>query len=319
MRRLIECVPNFSEGRDLTRVAELVRAVEGVSGARVLNIHSEPNHNRSVITFAGEAAAVAEAALAVVGKAAELIDLRQHRGEHPRIGATDVLPFVPLDGVTLAECVALARQVGEEIWQCYRIPVYFYEYAATRPAREKLENVRRGQFEGLSEAALVEPERAPDVGSAPLHPTAGAIAVGARKPLIAYNITLDTGDVSVAEQIARKIRESGGGLPALKAIGVAVRSRGLAQVSMNLTDFEVTSIEQAFEAVRREAERHVCTIEGSEIVGLVPERAIDVTADYFFQLDSFSREQILEQRIASVFGESAPSGAAATRSTQSAS
>jgi glutamate formiminotransferase len=317
MRRLIECVPNFSEGRDLARVSELVRAVESTSGARVLDTHSDPDHNRSVVTFAGEPAAVEQAALAAVGKAAELIDLTQHRGEHPRIGATDVLPFVPLEGVTMAECVALARRVGEEIWQRYRIPVYFYEYAATRPDRERLENVRRGQFEGLSQAARIDPERAPDVGTAGLHPTAGAIAVGARKPLIAYNIMLDTRDVSVAEEIARTIRESNGGLPALKAIGVAVRTRGLAQVSMNLTDFEVTSIEQAFEAVRREAERHVCTIEGSEIVGLVPERALDLTADYFFQLDSFSRDQILERRIASVFGESAPQDATATRGAQS--
>ncbi len=319
MHRLIECVPNFSEGRDLARVAELIRAVESVPGARVLDTHSDPDHNRSVLTFAGEPQAVEQAALAVVVKAAELIDLTQHRGEHPRIGATDVLPFVPLEGVTMAECVALARRVGNEIWSRYRIPVYFYEYAATRPEREKLENVRRGQFEGLRESVQVDPERAPDVGVAALHPTAGAIAVGARKLLIAYNVTLDTKDVSVAEQIARKIRESGGGLRALKAIGVAVRSRGLAQVSMNLTDFEVTSIEQAFEAVRREAERRVCTIEGSEIVGLVPERALDVNADYFSQLDSFSRDQILEQRIASVFGESAPGGDTATRTAQPAS
>lgn len=317
MRRLIECVPNFSEGRDLARVSELVRAVESVSGARVLDTHTDPDHNRSVITFAGEPAAVEQAALSVAGKAAELIDLRQHRGEHPRIGATDVLPFVPLEGVTMAECVVLARRVGEEIWERYRIPVYFYEYAATRPEREKLENVRRGQFEGLSEAARVNPERAPDVGAAPLHLTAGAIAVGARKPLIAYNVTLDTRDVSIAEQIARKIRESNGGLPALKAIGVALRSRGLAQVSMNLSDFEVTSIQQAFEAVKREAERRVCAIEGSEIVGLVPERALDVTADYFSQLDSFSPDQILEHRIASVFGESAPQNVIAARGAQS--
>lgn len=317
MRRLIECVPNFSEGRDLARVSELVRSVESVSGARVLDTHTDPDHNRSVITFAGEPAAVEQAALSVAGKAAELIDLRQHRGEHPRIGATDVLPIVPLEGVTMAECVVLARRVGEEIWERYRIPVYFYEYAATRPGREKLENVRRGQFEGLSEAARLDPVRAPDVGTARLHPTAGAIAVGARKPLIAYNVTLDTRDVSIAEQIARKIRESNGGLPALKAIGVALRSRGLAQVSMNLSDFEVTSIQQAFEAVKREAERRVCAIEGSEIVGLVPERALDVTADYFSQLDSFSPDQILEHRIASLFGESAPQNVIAARGAQS--
>jgi glutamate formiminotransferase len=318
MKRLIECVPNFSEGRDLARIAALVREVESVPGARVLDCHSDPDHNRSVLTFAGEPEAVEEAALAVVGKAAELIDLTKHHGEHPRIGATDVLPFVPLAGVTMAECVALARRVGGEIWKRYAIPVYFYENAATRPARAKLENIRRGQFERLREDVLNDPERAPDVGTARLHPTAGAVAVGARKLLIAYNITLSTPDVSVAEQIARAIRESSGGLPAVKAMGVALRSRGLAQVSMNLTDFEVTSIQQVFDAVRREAERRVCTIEGSEIVGLAPQAALDVTADYFFQLDSFSREQILEERITSVFGESAQGGAPATRAAQRA-
>jgi glutamate formiminotransferase len=296
----------------------LVREVESAPGARVLDCHSDPDHNRSVVTFAGEPEAVEQAALAAVGKAAELIDLNEHRGEHPRIGATDVLPFVPLEGVTMAECVAVARRVGGEIWKRYGIPVYFYESAATRPARAKLENIRRGQFEELREEVLCDPERAPDLGVARLHPTAGAVAVGARKLLIAYNITLSTADASLAQQIARAIRESSGGLPAVKAIGVALRSRRLAQVSMNLTDFEVTSMQQVFEAVRREAERRVCTIEGSEIVGLVPEAALDMTADYFFQLDSFSREQILENRIASVFGESALGNTPATRSARPA-
>ena len=318
MMRLLECVPNFSEGRDASRIAALVREVESAPGARVLDCHSDPDHNRSVVTFAGEPEAVEQAALAAVGKAAELIDLTRHRGEHPRIGATDVLPFVPLEGVSMAECVAVARRVGGEVWQRYGIPVYFYENAATRPPRARLENIRRGQFEGLREEVLSDPERAPDLGAARLHPTAGAVAVGARKLLIAYNITLSTADVSVAEQIARAIRESNGGLPAVKAIGVALRSRRLAQVSMNLTDFEVTSIQQVFEAVRREAERHVCTIEGSEIVGLVPKAALDMTADYFSQLDSFSREQILENRIVSVFGESALGNASAARSARPA-
>jgi len=313
MKRLIECVPNFSEGRDAARIAALVHEVESAPGARVLDCHFDPDHNRSVVTFAGEPEAVEAAALAAVGKATELIDLNQHRGEHPRIGATDVLPFVPLEGVTMAECVSVARRVGEEIWKRYGIPVYFYENAATRPERAKLENIRRGQFAGLREDVLSDPERAPDVGALRLHPTAGAIAVGARKLLIAYNITLSTADVSVAEQIARAIRESSGGLPAVKAIGVVLRARRLVQVSMNLTDFEVTSIQQVFDAVRREAERRVCMIEGSEIVGLVPKRALDMTADYFFQLDSFSREQILEERMASVFGESTQAEEPATR------
>jgi glutamate formiminotransferase len=316
MKRLIECVPNFSEGRDLARIAALVAAVEGVSGAKVLDCHSDPDHNRSVVTFAGEPEAVAEAALAAVAKATELIDLNAHRGEHPRIGATDVLPFVPLQGVTMDECVALARRVGAEIWKRLQIPVYFYESAATRPTRAKLENVRRGQFEALRDQVAGDPDRAPDVGAAQLHPTAGAVAVSARKLLIAYNITLSTTDVSIAKQIARAIRASSGGLPAVKAIGIAVRSRGLAQVSMNLTDFEVTSIQRVFEAVRREAEGHACAIEGSEIVGLVPKRALDVTADYFFQLDSFSREQVLEHRIATVFGESARRDSPVTRAAR---
>jgi glutamate formiminotransferase len=315
----MECVPNFSEGGDARRIAALICAVESVAGARVLDYHSDPDHNRTVVTFAGEPEAVEEAALAAVGKAAELIDLTQHRGEHPRIGATDVLPFVPFAGVTMAECVAMARRVGEEIWKRYGIPVYFYESAATQPERAKLENVRRGQFEGLHENVLNDPERAPDVGTARLHPTAGAVAVGARKVLIAYNITLSTTDISVAEEIARTIRESSGGLPAVKAIGVAIRSRRLVQVSMNLTDFEVTSIQKVFDAVRREAERHVCMIEGSEIVGLVPREALDVTADYFFQLDSFSREQILEDQLAWVFGASAVGDAPATRTAHPAS
>ena len=302
----------------MSRIAALVREVDGVPGARVLDCHSDPDHNRSVVTFAGEPEAVEEAALAVVGKAAELIDLNSRLGEHPRIGATDVLPFVPLEGVSMEECVAVARRVGGDIWKRYGIPVYFYENVATRPERERLENIRRGQFEGLREEVLRDPDRAPDVGPARLHPTAGAVAVGARKLLIAYNVTLNTTDVSVAEQIARAIRESSGGLPAVKAIGVAVRSRGLVQVSINLTDFEVTSIEQVFDAVREEAKRRACAIEGSEIVGLVPRGALNMTAHCFLQLDSFSRAQILEERIISVFGESALGDAPATRAAHRA-
>src|SRR6266403_1987160 len=241
MKRLIECVPNFSEGRDTSKVDALVDAMRGVPGVLVLDRESDADHNRSVVTLAGEPEAVAEAVLRGVGKAAELIDLTHHTGAHPRIGATDVVPFIPIEGCTIDDCVALARRVGREIWERYRIPVYFYESAATRPERINLENIRKGQFEGLREEALRNPDRAPDIGEPRLHATAGAIAVGARKFLIAYNINLNTHDVSIAKKIAKAIRFSSGGLRYVKAMGVDLKARGLAQVSINLTDFELTA------------------------------------------------------------------------------
>lgn len=297
MKRLIECVPNFSEGRDTAKVDALVGAMRAVPGVWVLDRSSDADHNRSVITLAGEPEAVAEAALRAVGKAAELIDMTRHSGAHPRIGATDVVPFIPIEGYTMENCVALARRVGLEIWERYRIPVYFYEAAATRPERANLENVRRGQFEGLREDALRDPDRSPDIGEPRLHPTAGATAVGARKLLIAYNIILNTPDVSVASKIARAVRFSSGGLRYVKAMGVDLKSRGLAQVSMNLTDFEQTPLHRVFEMVKREAERHGCAIAGSEIVGLVPRKAIEAAAAYYLQLDNFSSESVLENRL----------------------
>jgi len=308
MRRLIECVPNFSEGRNSARIEALAAAMSGVRGAWVLNCQSDPDHNRSVITLAGEPEAVAEAALRGVGAAAELIDLNQHQGAHPRIGATDVLPFVPVEGVEMEECAALAHQTGRRIWERYRIPVYFYEAAALRPERAALEQVRKGQFEGLRQDAPRDPGRAPDIGGPELHSTAGAIAVGARKFLIAYNINLNTPDAAIAGDIARAIRTSSGGLPALKAMGMALASRGLAQVSMNLTDFERTSLQQVFEAVRREAGRHACAIAGSEIVGLIPQQALDTTAEYFHSLDQFSPEQVLENRLVVTLGKKEAAG-----------
>jgi glutamate formiminotransferase len=308
MRRLIECVPNFSEGRSSTRIDALAAAMSGVPGAWVLDCHSDRDHHRSVITLAGEPEAVAEAALWGVGAAAELIDLNQHQGAHPRIGAADVLPFVPLEGVTMEECAELAHQTGGRIWEKYRIPVYFYEAAALQPERAALEQVRKGQFEGLRQEAPRDPGRAPDVGGPGLHPTAGAIAVGARKILVAYNINLDTPDAAIAAEIARAIRASSGGLPAVKALGIALASRGIAQVSMNLTDFEQTSLQQVYEAVGREAGRHGCAIAGSEIVGLIPQRALDTTAEYFGSLGHFSPEQILENRLAVALGKKESAG-----------
>ncbi len=302
MNRLIECVPNFSEGRDLAKVDALVEAMSGVEGAWVLDRTSDADHNRSVITLAGKPEAVAEAAIRGAGKAAELIDMTRQTGVHPRIGATDVIPFVPLEGVSMEECIALARHVGQELWDRYRIPVYFYESAATRPERVNLENVRKGQFEGLYNEAPRNPGRLPDIGEPRLHPTAGATAVGARKLLIAYNIYLNTSDVSVAREIARAIRSSNGGLPNVKAIGVEMKTRGLAQVSINLTDFEVTPLHRVFEMVKLEAERRGCAVVGSEIIGLVPRKAIELSGEYDLQLENFSPARVLENRLAAVVG-----------------
>ena len=309
MNRLIECVPNFSEGRDLTKVDALVEAMSAVPGVWVIDRTSDADHNRSVITLVGKPEAVAEAAIRAAGKAAELIDLTQHSGVHPRIGATDVIPFIPLEGISMDECVALARHVGQELWKRYRIPVYFYEAAATRPERVNLENIRRGQFEGLREAALRDPDRSPDVGEPRLHPTAGATAVGARKLLIAYNIYLDTNDVSIAKEIARAIRSSSGGLRHVKAIGLEIESRGLAQVSVNLTDFGETPLYRVFEMVKREAQHRGCAVVGSEIIGLIPRKAIELWGEYDLQLENFSPAAILENRIAAVAGILPPADA----------
>ncbi|HLE36384.1 MAG TPA: glutamate formimidoyltransferase [Candidatus Acidoferrales bacterium] len=298
MRRLIECVPNFSEGRDAAKIEALVAAMQAVAGVSVLDKEMDADHNRCVITLAGEPEAVAEAALRGVGKALELIDLTKHTGAHPRMGATDVVPFIPIEGVPLEDCVALARSVGREIWERYRIPVYYYEAAATRPERTNLENIRKGQFEGLRDEVLKNPDRAPDVGEPRLHPTAGATAVGARKFLIAYNINLNTPDVGIANKIAKAIRFSTGGLRYAKAMGVDLKARGLAQVSINMTDFEQTPLHRVFEMVKREAERYGVGIVGSEIVGLIPKKAIELTADFYLQLENFTPAQVLENRVA---------------------
>ena len=298
MKRLIECVPNFSEGRDAGKVDAIVSAMSSVAGVYVLDREMDADHNRSVITLAGEPDAVAEAALLGVGKAMELIDLTKHTGAHPRVGATDVVPFIPIDGVTIEDCVALARHVGHEIWNRYRIPIFFYEAAACRPDRVNLENVRRGQFEGLREEMKKNPDRQPDVGEPKVHPTAGVTVVGARKFLIAYNVNLNTSDVSIANKIAKAIRFSSGGLRYVKSMGVELKARNLAQVSINLTDFEQTPMHRVYEMVKREAERHGAMPVGSEIVGLVPKKALEMTADFFLQLEDFSPAQVLENRLA---------------------
>ena len=299
MDRIVECVPNFSEGRNSATLDSLQRTVAEVSEVAVLDLHRDPDHNRSVLTFAGAPDAVSEAAFRVVARAAQLIDLRLHSGEHPRIGAADVLPFVPVAGVTIADCVGLAHATGKRIAGELGIPVYFYERAALRPERVPLENVRGRGIEELRQQIGSEPSRAPDVGPSRVHETAGAIAVGARPFLIAFNVNLRTSDISVARKIAHAVRARDGGLPSLKALGIDLKSRGLVQVSMNLTDFETTGLNEAFAAVQAQAEKLGVEIAAAEIVGLVPQAAIKASAPYYPLLENFAPDAIVEQRISS--------------------
>ena len=294
---LVECVPNFSEGRKTETVERLARAIASVDTACVLDTHIDPDHNRSVITFVAAPAMIVEAALQAVRLAAELIDMRRHTGVHPRLGATDVLPFIPIGGVTMEACAALAHQAGQRIARELSIPVFFYERAALKPDRVNLEDVRRGALELLREQIALDPERAPDLGPLRVHETAGAIAIGARPFLIAFNINLRTTDVSIARKIARVVRARGGGLPFVKALGFELSTRGLVQVSLNLVNYAETGITQAYEAVRREAETLAVEIVSTEIVGLVPEKALDRSAEYFQKLEKFSEDKIFEHRL----------------------
>jgi glutamate formiminotransferase len=291
-------VPNFSEGRDAAKMDAIIAAITAVPEVTLLDREADADHNRSVLTFVGPPAAVAEAALRGVEKAVESIDLTKHQGAHPRIGAADVVPFIPIEGVTLEECVRLAERVGGEIWNRLKVPVYLYEAAARRPERVNLENIRRGQFEALLKEMGTDAGRAPDIGDAVCHPTAGAVVLGARKFLIAYNVNLGTADVNIAKRIARTIRFSNGGFRFVKSMGVMLGSRNLAQVSINLTDFEQTPLHLVFETVRREAERYGVPVVGSEIVGLIPRKAIELAAEYFLRAENFRPELMLENRIA---------------------
>src|ERR1700732_3661100 len=297
MSTLVECVPNFSEGRDKGRVDAIVAAMK-VDGVYLLDREMDADHNRCVITLVGERDAIQEAAVRGVGKAAELIDLTKHQGAHPRMGAADVVPFIPIDGVTIEDCVAMARHVGEQIWQRHQIPVYLYESAATAPERQNLENIRRGQFEGIRADIAINPARKPDFGDCRVHPTAGATVVGARKFLIAYNVFLNTPDVDIAKKIAKAVRFSTGGISFVKGAGFLVR--GLAQVSMNLTDFEQTPVHRVFEMVKREAARYGVSPISSEIVGLIPKKALEQAAEWFLQVENFDSSLILENRLAAI-------------------
>jgi glutamate formiminotransferase len=288
---LVECVPNFSEGRNAETVRLIAAAITAVKSACVLDTHIDPDHNRSVVTFVASPETVVAAAVNAVRRASELIDMRTHQGEHPRLGATDVLPFVPVQGVMMDDCVRIAHEAGAIIARDLSIPVYFYERAALREERVNLEDVRRGALELLREQITTNPERAPDVGPSQVHESAGAIAVGARPFLIAFNVILRSDDTTVARQIARTIRARNGGLPFVKALGFHLHTRGLVQVSMNLVNYEVTGMTAAYDAIRREADRLGIEIEGTEIVGLVPRAAMDRGAPFF------SESKILEHQI----------------------
>ena len=297
MSVIVECVPNFSEGRRPDVVEALRAAIASCTGVRVLDVHADRDHNRSVITFVGDMRAVAEAAFAGARAAVDLIDMNRHQGAHPRVGALDVLPFVPVAGVTMDECVALARSVGARIAGELGVPVYLYERAATRPDRRALPDLRRGEFEGLREAVATDPDRRPDFGPPRLHPTAGACIVGARPVLIAWNVNLSSADLDMAKRIARKIRERDGGLPAVRAKGFALRERGIVQVSMNMLDASVTSLVRAYEAIRTEASKEGVEILESEMIGLVPLEPILDGARAYFRFRDLSRDRILEARV----------------------
>lgn len=297
MSRIVECVPNFSEGRRPEVLDAIVGAIAEVEGIRVLGKEMDADHNRAVVTFVGEPEQVKMAAFAGCAKAAELIDLNQHEGQHPRIGANDVIPFIPISGVSIEECIELVRELGQEIAEKLGIPIYLYEKSATRPERENLAVVRAGQFEGLRNVIETDPARRPDFGEAKIHPTAGATAIGVRDFLIAYNVYLGTNNLEIAKKIAKRIRFRDGGFRFVKANGFAIRERGCVQVSMNLTNYKGTPMHDAFEYVKREAARYGISVTDSEIVGLVPLEAMLNTAEYYLQLDNFSHEQVLENKL----------------------
>ena len=296
MRTVIECVPNISEGRDEKLVSEIAAAVRAAPGVRLLDVSSDSSHNRSVLTFVADAGGVREGVRALFDAAVPRIDLRRHSGEHPRMGAVDVVPVIPIRGATVEQCVALSREIGEEIAERHGIPVYLYEDSASSEKRRNLAEIRKGQFEGFA-AKMREPEWKPDFGPEAQHPTAGVVAVGARPPLIAYNVNLGTRDLAVAERIAKAIRHLGGGFRYVKALPVELADRGQVQVSINMTNFRKSPLHRVFECVRSEAERHGVPIVGSEIVGLCPAEALLMAAEHYLRLEGFSGEQVLELRL----------------------
>ena len=296
MNKIIECVTNFSEGRDLQKIDQIISPFRGKQGVKLLDYSNDEDHNRLVVTVVGEPEPLRDAVLEAIGIAVKLIDLNHHTGQHPRMGAVDVVPFIPIKNVTMEEAVALSKEVGKEVAKRYNLPVFLYEKSASAPHRENLAAVRKGEFEGMAEK-IKQPEWHPDFGLAERHPTAGTVAIGARMPLVAYNINLNTPSLEIAHDIAKKIRFIGGGLRYCKAMGVELKDRGITQVSINMTDYTRTALYRAFELVRVEARRYGVSIVGSEIIGLVPMEALIDTASYYLGLENFSMEQVLEARM----------------------
>lgn len=296
MNKIIECVPNFSEGRDKEKIESIADCFRGKSGVKLLDYSGDADHNRSVVTVAGEPEAIKYAVIEAIGKAIELIDLNKHSGEHPRMGAVDVVPFIPIKNVTIDEAIALSQEVAKEVGVRFNLPVFLYEASATTQHRENLADIRRGEFEGLSDKMRLT-EWKSDFGSVTPHPTAGAVAIGARKPLIAYNINLNTNNIKIANAIAKKVRHSSGGMRYCKAIGIYLKERDLAQVSTNLTDYTKTSIYSVYEMVRMEAKRYGVSIIGSEVIGLVPMAALAESAAYYLGIENFSMNQVLEAKL----------------------
>lgn len=296
MNKIMECVPNFSEGRDRAKIDAIVEPFRGKKDVKLLDYSNDEDHNRMVVTVVGEPEALKNAVIEAIGVAVRLIDLRTHQGQHPRMGAADVVPFIPIKNCTEAEAIELSKEVGEKVAELYGLPVYLYEKSATAPNRENLASIRKGQFEGFAEKIKL-PEWKPDYGPAEQHPTAGTVAIGARMPLVAYNINLNTPDLEIATAIAKRIRFIGGGLRFCKAMGVDLADRGITQVSINMTDFTRTHLYQAMEMVRFEARRYGVSVAGSEIIGLVPMDALVDTCQYYLGLEGFSSDQVIEKRI----------------------
>ena len=295
MHQIIQCVPNFSEGRDLAKIEQIIAPFRGKEGVKLLDYSNDEDHNRVVVTVVGEKEALKAAVVEAVGIAAKLIDMTAHEGQHPRMGATDVIPFIPIKNATMEECMTLSKEVAEAVYSKYGVPSFLYEKSASSPARENLANIRKGQFEGMAEKVKSE-EWKPDFGTE-IHPTAGITAIGARMPLVAFNVNLNTNDLELANKIAKNVRHLSGGLRYCKALGIALEERGIVQISMNMTDFTKTPLYRAFELVRIEAQRYGVSIVGSEIVGLVPMDALIGTAEYYLGIENFSYEQVLEKRI----------------------
>ena len=300
MKKLVECVPNFSEGKRKEVIEAIINEVKKRKDVEILDYSSDPDHNRTDITFVGEPEAVKKAALALATKCVELIDMNKHKGEHPRMGAIDVVPFVPISGVTMEECVELAHSFAKEFSKKTNVPCFMYEEAATKLERKNLADVRRGEFEGLKEEIGKNPEKTPDYGPNRIHPTAGATAVGARFFLIAFNVNLGTSDINIAKNIAKAVRHSSGGYRYVKAMGFEIKERGIVQVSMNLVNYQKTPIFRVFETIKNEAARYGVPVIGSEIIGLVPMEALVDVADYFLRLENFSIDQVLEKRLLSL-------------------